>query len=185
MADFIRSLTTDDSCFLWEMLYEAAHAAESGESLADIQRNPALACYVQDWGRPGDAGFVACEPSNCQPVGAVWMRLWSGDEQGYAYVDGQIPEVAIATRPHYRGQGIGTALLQHLIAYSCDRYPALALSVRMENPAYRLYTRLGFQAIPETTVQNRTGGQSCILLLPLSTDQANCYQIPIRTQSVV
>ena len=52
----------------------------------------------------------------------------------------------LAMRPRFRGQGIGTALLHHVIAEAKDLGARRAtLEVRASNdPARRLYERLGF-----------------------------------------
>jgi ribosomal-protein-alanine N-acetyltransferase len=49
--------------------------------------------------------------STGDPIGAAWLRLWSKDEQGYGFVDVHTPELSMAVRPEFRGQGIGTLLL--------------------------------------------------------------------------
>jgi ribosomal protein S18 acetylase RimI-like enzyme len=43
----------------------------------------------------------------------------------------------------------------------------LNLSVRTENPAHRLYERLGFRDIPGSAVTNRAGGMSIGMALRL------------------
>ena len=58
--------------------------------------------------------------------------------------------VDIALLPPWRGQGIGTALLQALLAEAAqDKASAVQLSVDPRNPARRLYRRLGFVALDE------------------------------------
>ena len=59
------------------------------------------------------------------------------------------PELTIAVLPGYRGRGIGTALLERLIAAVEIEYEALSLSVWPANPAYRLYLRMGFEVVEE------------------------------------
>ena len=47
-----------------------------------------------------------------------------------------------------------------MAAYESDAELGLNLSVRSENPARRLYERLGFRDIPGSAVTNRAGGVS-------------------------
>jgi ribosomal protein S18 acetylase RimI-like enzyme len=57
----------------------------------------------------------------------------------------EIPELGMALLPQYRGQGIGTQLLGHLIgAAEQAGHPGLSLSVDPRNRVRRLYERFGF-----------------------------------------
>jgi ribosomal protein S18 acetylase RimI-like enzyme len=130
------------------MLYQAIYVPE-GQPLPDrtIVKQPDLAKYVRDWGRVHDSGFVAVEADIRQPVGAVWLRLFTGENRGYGYVDDTIPELSIAVLPEYRGQGVGTKLFTHLLQTAVGIYSAISLSVDKNNPALKLYERLGFEAV--------------------------------------
>jgi ribosomal protein S18 acetylase RimI-like enzyme len=75
------------------------------------------------------------------------MRLFPATQPGYGYISADIPELSVALLPEYRGQGIGTDLLNHLIEEARQVYPALSLSVSPENPAAHLYERFGFEVI--------------------------------------
>ena len=59
MNYYIRPAKPSDEAFLWQMLYEAAHMAETGETLETAKTNPNLARYVANWGLPHDIGFIA------------------------------------------------------------------------------------------------------------------------------
>lgn len=51
----------------------------------------------------------------------------------------------LMVNPDYRGQGIGTAMIQYLTAYSMSRATCVELGVAESNPrALALYRRLGF-----------------------------------------
>lgn len=141
------------------MLMYAAHES----SVVAVKANPDLARYVENWCRKGDMGVMA---EVDKPVGAAWLRLWSKDNRGYGYLAEDIPELAIALLPDYRGQGIGTALLKHVLHSAKERYPAVSLSIRADNPALRLYQRLGFRPVAGTEVVNRTGGRSFSMVYP-------------------
>ena len=146
----IQSLTLDDQAFLWEMLYQVLHVPEGHPALPrEVIQHPELARYVQGWGREGDCGFLASDAMTDQPIGAVWLRSLIGENKGYGYVDDTIPELSIAVLPTYRGQGIGTQLLTHLVASECGRSP-ISLSVSVDNPAMRLYERFGFEVVSQS-----------------------------------
>jgi ribosomal protein S18 acetylase RimI-like enzyme len=145
----IRPATPADEPFLWEMLYEAIYVApDAPRPDRSILQEPSLAHYVAGWGQqPGDFALLAIEQPGGHPVGAAWLRCFSADDPGWGFVDAATPEVSMALLPAYRGQGIGTALLVELIAQATGRYVALSLSVDPQNPAMRLYERLGFVVV--------------------------------------
>ena len=143
----IRPLTPADEPFLWEILYQAIYVPPgSAPPERDIVKRPQIAKYVRDRGQhPDDTGFIAIDSDSQQPIGAIWVRLLRGENRGYGYVDDATPELTMAVLPQYRGRGVGTSLLIHLLQAAWGRYPAISLSVAPENPALRLYKRLGFE----------------------------------------
>jgi ribosomal protein S18 acetylase RimI-like enzyme len=145
---FIRPLAPDDQAFLWEMLYQAIFVPVGAAPLPrEIINSPELAIYVQNWGQPDDLGLLAAAPSTEQPLGAVWLRRFTAASKGYGYIDDQTPELSIAMLPGHRGKGIGKALLSALLVRAQPLYKAVCLSVSIDNPAARLYQRLGFEVV--------------------------------------
>jgi ribosomal protein S18 acetylase RimI-like enzyme len=166
MSYTIRPAAPEDEPFLWQMLFYAANMADDGATSGDdAKSHPYLAKYVRGWGRAGDLGTIATADDQ-QALGAAWVRRLAGAEKNYPAIDDGIPELAIAVRPAYIGQGIGARLLAGLFEAARPHYPALVLSVREANPARRLYERMGFVVV-ETTV-NRVGGASFVMLKDLS-----------------
>lgn len=144
----LRPAAPDDEPFLREMLYQALFVEPGGEPHPrEVLDRPHIARYVKDWGRPGDLGFVAVDSSAGRPVGAVWCRLSTDDDKGFAYTDDETPELGVALLPEHRGRGLGTTLLEHLLEHARGRYPRVSLSVSPDNPALRLYQRLGFRTV--------------------------------------
>jgi GNAT superfamily N-acetyltransferase len=135
-----------DVRFLRAMLYEAATwRGDVGHPPFDtVLGDPAIARYVDGWGRPGDDGVIA-ETAGAIPIGAAWYRLFDPGEPGFGFVAAGIPELSVAVAPLSRRQGTGRALLEALIGRARERgHPVLSLSVEAENPAARLYAQLGF-----------------------------------------
>jgi ribosomal protein S18 acetylase RimI-like enzyme len=143
----IRPATPADEPFLWEMLYQSLHVEGQEPFPRDVVHRPHIARYVKDWGRAGDLAFIGVDVRSDQPMGAVWIRLSSEDDKGFAYLDEETPELGIALLPEYRGQGIGTALLKHMLEAAKNLHPAISLSVSPHNQAIRLYERLGFKTV--------------------------------------
>ncbi|MBW4599701.1 MAG: GNAT family N-acetyltransferase [Calothrix sp. FI2-JRJ7] len=147
MSYIIRPFKPGDEAFLWEMLYQALYVPPGANLLPrEIIYSPELSKYVQDWQKE-DVGFVAVLESTQIQAGAVWIRLFNNNNQGYGYLNDETPELSIAVLPEYRQQGIGTQLIVHLLENIKNLYPAISLSVSLENPALRLYQRLGFEIV--------------------------------------
>ncbi len=157
----IQQAKSTDEDTLWVMLYYAAHMQWDGATSLFAARDvPYLARYVAGWGGPTDLGVIGfCDQ---QPIGAVWSRLLLEDERTPSYIDDETPELAAAVLPEFVGQGIGTKLLTAYLDLARALFPAVVLSVRADNPAHRLYQRVGFQTLD--TIVNRVGGKSYTML---------------------
>ena len=84
--------------------------------------------------------------------------LVDGEPAGRLYVDRWARElriVDIALLPAHRGGGIGTRLLERVIAEADAAGKAVSIHVEMYNPARRLYDRLGFVPVGEHGVYVR------------------------------
>ncbi|QIS19434.1 GNAT family N-acetyltransferase [Nocardia terpenica] len=160
----LRPAVPADEPFLWTMLFEASHFGESGATSPDELRSvPGLAHYVENWGTTGDLGVIGSIDN--KPLGAAWVRLLTGANAGYGYINDTTPELAIATAPEARGTGLGTTMLTRLIDNAHPIHPGITLSVRDSNPARRLYERLGFVEVPGSATINRVGTTSRTMVL--------------------
>ena len=109
---------------------------------------PPVRRYVERWGRPGDTSLITIQ--DFQRVGAAWYRLFRCEHPGYGFVDEETPELSIAIVPSRRGSGLGSELLEALLARARgDGYHAISLSVEQGSPAIGLYERYGFAEIGE------------------------------------
>lgn len=145
----IRTAQKEDEPFLWDMLYHSLFVPPGHEPYPrDIVVNePEISMYLDGWGRPGDVAVIA-ETANGKAIGAATARLFSASAPGFGYISDEIPELGIALLPEYRSMGIGTRLMKSLLHTLKERgVNTVSLSVDLENPAVRLYRRLGFQPI--------------------------------------
>ena len=128
-----RLTTPRDEPILRDMLYLAVFVPP-GSPLADysVVAQPELARYVSGWGRRGDDGIIAVGSSG-EPIGAVWLRLWSEHDHGYGFINALTPELSVAVRPEARGGGIGTQLLRRLLQRADEWYEDLAECVGSES----------------------------------------------------
>lgn len=156
----IREGAPADEFFLKEMTYQAIYSPKGGGFLPrKILEEPAIRRYYADFGRAGDAAFVALVDEAA--VGAVWIRFATAAPKGYGFVRAEVPELTLAVLPAFRGHGIGTALLERLLTHlRATNLEAVSLSVARSNPARRFYERCGFQVL-------KNQRNSCTMLLEL------------------
>jgi ribosomal protein S18 acetylase RimI-like enzyme len=75
-----------------------------------------------------------------------------GERAGRLYVhrgEKDIRIMDIAVVPGFRGRGIGTGLIEELIAEARSSGRSVSIHVEMQNPARGLYERLGFEPVGE------------------------------------
>ncbi|CAB9497081.1 Acetyltransferase (GNAT) family [Seminavis robusta] len=169
---------------VWQMLMHAAHEND----LEQVKANSLLQPYAQDFGQQkGDIGVGAItkkqEDDEVVPIGAAWVRFLPGVGFATAHLkqkDGhdndnkpefqmvlELPELAIACLPEYRGMGVGSSLLKRLfevVQQEKGGYKGICLSCRSDNPALRLYERVGFVNVEGSELTNRAGGTSLTLM---------------------
>ena len=146
MLTVVRVIEPDDYPLLEEFLYQAVFVPEGAPPFPrSIVSKPEISIYIDGFGSKSDFGFVA--EQGTQVIGIAWARTI----QAFGFVDDDTPELALSVLPGYRGQGIGTQLLTRLLGILNERgYERVSLSVQKENPAVKLYQRLGFRTVRET-----------------------------------
>lgn len=139
----LRPATEADRPFLWQVyastrteeLAQVAWPKEHKQAFLDQQFNAQDTYYHTYY---PTAQFMVIE-QNGAPVGRLYLAEWPGE----------IRIMDIALLPAFRGRGWGTALLQDVLAQAQARGLAVSIHVEKFNPAYRLYTRLGFRPVGE------------------------------------
>ncbi len=76
------------------------------------------------------------------PAGRLYLGRWPEE----------LRIIDIALLPHYRNQGIGSALLEDVLAEAAETGRPVNIHVERMNPALRLYTRLGFRPVEDQGV---------------------------------
>ena len=146
----IRELKPDEIFNLEDMLYEAIYQPDEDNLIPRSVINVSeVNVYIKDFGKWKDDCCLVAD-SDGEIVGAVWVRIISGEIKGYGYVDNQTPEFAISLFKDYRNKGLGTQLMSRMV--DCLRgkgYKQASLNVKKENYAVKLYRKMGFKVIDE------------------------------------
>jgi ribosomal protein S18 acetylase RimI-like enzyme len=88
-----------------------------------------------------DATFDVVEVDG-EPAGRLYVARW----------EDEIRIMDIALLPEHRGTGVGTRLLRELLAEGTRSGKRVSIHVEKQNPALRLYERLGFAAVADRGV---------------------------------
>lgn len=146
----IREILPQEVHKLQDMLYEAIYQPDENKLIPrSVLAIPEVNAYIKDFGEKTDDYCLVADLDG-EIVGAVWVRIILGEIKGYGYVDDETPEFAISLFNEYRGQGIGTRLMEEMINYLQNAgYKQTSLSVQKENYAVRLYLKMGFKIIRE------------------------------------
>lgn len=135
---------------LEDMLYQAIYQPdENNLTPRCVLEIPEVNAYIKDFGKRADDHCLVADLDG-EVIGAVWIRIISGEIKGFGYLDDLTPEFTISLFKEYRGQGIGTCLMKKMIDYMRKLgYKQASLSVQKENYAVKLYLKMGFKIIRE------------------------------------
>lgn len=142
----LRSITEADLSVLYE-IYASTRAEEmalvpewSEEHKAAFltQQFMAQHQYYQEFYKKAE--FQIIEYNN-QPIGRFYVH-WTYSAQEVRIVD-------IALLPGFRGKGIGTAIINSILEKAVALEKSVTIHVEYNNPALKLYERLGFYKIGE------------------------------------
>ncbi|MDO4546083.1 MAG: GNAT family N-acetyltransferase [Bacillota bacterium] len=152
MNYIIREIQNDEIPLLEDFLYEAIFIPDwyTDEIPRDIiYTNPQMYAAIKDFGTLTDDYCLVAEVKGSvsgekKIVGAVWVRIV--DE--YGHLDDETPSFSIALYKEYRGQGIGTALMEQMLKLLMEKgYRRASLGVNKENYAVRMYQKVGFKIV--------------------------------------
>jgi GNAT superfamily N-acetyltransferase len=143
-----RPVVAGDADFLGELYASTRWEEIAATGWPDAQKRAFLAqqfgFQTADWAR----GF---------PHAARQLILVEGAPAGRLYVnrsaaDRALNVIDIALLPAWRGRGIGTRIFHGLVAEAEALGWKISLHVEPQNPARRLYARLGFAPVRDTGV---------------------------------
>lgn len=142
----LRRLRENELKILQDFLYEAIFIPEGVEPPAkDIIYQPELKIYYENFGT-GEADYCIVADDDSRVIGEVWTRIMND----YGHVDDDTPSFAISLYKEYRGQGIGTRMMNEMLALLKEKeYKQASLAVQKANYAVRMYEKVGFKIVDE------------------------------------
>ena len=175
----VRKIEPTETPLLEEYLYQAIFIPPGAPPPPrEVIFEPEIYIYIKDFGElPGDCGVVA--ERDGEIVGAAWTRIIPA----YGHIDDDTPELAISVLPDYRGQNIGTMLMERLFDLLREHgYSRTSLSVQQNNPAVRFYKRLGYIITDEKL--DHAGHEDYIMIKELG-DKIMNQEIIKRAEEVI
>ena len=145
----IRPLLSHEYPVLKEFTYQAIFQRDENMPVPrTVLEDPKLKVFYEDFGKPDDECLVV-EMDN-QVVGAVWTRIICGEVKGFGNMDEYTPEFGISLFKAYRNKGLGTQLMQSMLALLKKKgYKRTSLAVQKDNYAVRMYQNVGFYILKE------------------------------------
>lgn len=136
----------DEKELLKDFLYEAIFIPDGVEPPArEIIEQPELKLYYEGFGT-GRADYCIVADDEGKVVGAVWTRIMND----YGHIDDETPSFAISLYKEYRGQGIGTKLMEEMLDFLKEKgYERASLAVQKANYAVKMYKNVGFKTVDE------------------------------------
>jgi len=133
-------LRSSEQKIVTDMLFYAMRLNEVNKTLQEI---PSLSMYEQFYGFTNkDLGLYVLADN--QVAGAVWTRQLSTDHLSNGFVDDRTPILNIAVIPKYRGEGIGSAMIEQFLLEAGALHEKISVSVVRDSAAVRFYERHGF-----------------------------------------
>jgi len=139
-----RPARPEDEPFLFELFAAVRRADYAALGWPEERLLPLLAMQYEAQCSAYRARYPALRQDIVILEGAPVGQLTTAVES-----DGALRLADLTLSPMHRGRGIGTTLLQELQAEAAESGKPLRLSVASDNPALRLYLRLGFAIVGE------------------------------------
>ena len=146
MKYIIREMQSQEYFLLDDFLYEAIFQRdETNLAPKSIINTSELQVYINKFGKEKD-DYCLCAEVKGKVVGAVWVR----NIKGYGSIDEITPEFAVSLYRDFRGYGIGTEMMNRMLAYLKQAgYSKASLAVQKDNYALKMYLNVGFQVIDQ------------------------------------
>lgn len=148
----IREIKPEEIAILENMLYESIYQPDELNLIPrEVIKLPEVSVYIDDFGEKED-DFCLVAIIDSKIIGAVWVRILADKIKGFGNINDKTPEFAISLFKEYRKKGIGTLLMKEMISCLVNKgYKQASLSVQKKNYAFKMYAKLGFEILKESS----------------------------------
>jgi GNAT superfamily N-acetyltransferase len=161
MKPILYFLRSSEQKIATDMLHYSVRLDEVGKTLTDF---PALAMYEKYYGLNGsDLGLYALGGHDI--YGAAWIRLLREFDNSEAFIDENTPVLNIAVKPKFRGQGVGSLMLEQLIAEAGALYEKMSVALPENSRAVAFFERFGFVKVEGIMRQSLVDEVSLIVMI--------------------
>ncbi|WP_345991599.1 GNAT family N-acetyltransferase [Sulfurimonas sp. HSL-1716] len=133
-----------------DMLYFAYRLDELGKTFQDF---PELGKFTEHYGLTSrDLGIYLLKGHKI--AGAAWIRLLD-----------TLPVLTIAVKPEFRGEGLGSMMLEQLLLEAAAKFEQIFVDVLKESPAVKFYERFGFTPLEGSDTKSLVDGREIFTMI--------------------
>lgn len=143
------------------MLRFAYRLDEVGKAIDDACE---LEIYTKNYGLTNrDLGLYALKDNKIS--GAIWLRLLKESDNSNGYINDTTPVLTIGVKPEFRGEGIGSSMLEQLILEAGSLYENISISVLNDNKTVSYFEKFGFIKIEDSYGKSPVDGAEVITMI--------------------
>ena len=168
MTPTLYFLRSSEQKIVTDMLHFSARLYEVGKTLDDVAE---LDMYNKFYGlTTKDLGLYALVGHKI--AGAVWLRELKKENGANAYVDDKTPVLNIAVKPEFRGQGIGSAMLEQLFLEAGALYKQISVSILNNERTLNYFEKFGFTKLEGSNGKSPVDGSEVITMIKSISNEA-------------
>jgi ribosomal protein S18 acetylase RimI-like enzyme len=153
-------LRSSEQRIVTSMVKHAYRLEESNKTLEDIKE---LDIYHTFYGLTAkDLGLYALV--NNEIAGAIWSRRLLVEHDSSAFVDESTPVLSVAVLPHFRGQGIGSFMMEQFLQEASALYDSLSVNALLDSPSQRFYEKFGFVEVESSLGKSRIDNKEILIM---------------------
>ena len=129
--------------------------------LKDFQQ---LSIYNDFYGLTAkDLGLYALNEAKIS--GAIWTRRLNKEHNSNAFVDENTPVLTMVVLEEFRGEGIGSSMMDQFLQEAATLYEQISVSVRVDSKEMAFYEKYGFEIIKESHTKSYVSDENVITML--------------------